>query len=239
MWGISPRGGRFASAGAAVIRVPLEETALFRALDRSRIERLRPHTRVIPAVEGEYVYFESEPADYLYAVRSGGVRTLKNQPNGRVIALEQLAPGDLFGLAALAGGARYTESAQALGEGEVWRTPRRAIAALLQDDPTLSRALLAIVASRLQHAHDRLCSFASDSVTARMARALLEADDGGRIETTRRILGESAGTTVETAIRVLRRFEQKGWLEGGVGWVRVLDRPALERTAGGASEPAP
>jgi CRP-like cAMP-binding protein len=70
-----------------------------------------------------------------------------------------------------------------------------------------------------------------------MARSLLESDDGNRIETTRRILGESAGTTVETAIRVLRRFEQKGWLEGGVGWVRVLDRGALETIArGGESE---
>jgi CRP-like cAMP-binding protein len=222
-----------------VIKVPLEETALFRALDRARIERLRPHVRLVPVVEGEYLYFESEPAVYLYAVRSGGVRTLKNHPGGRVITLEQLAPGELFGLAALAGAARYTESAQSLGSGEVWRVPRRAIAAMLEDDPGLARALLAIVAGRLQHAHDRLCSFASDSVTARMARALLESDDGSRIETTRRILGESAGTTVETAIRVLRRFEQRGWLEGGVGWVRVLDRAALERIAhGGESERA-
>ncbi len=216
-----------------MIRVPLEQTALARALGPARIARLRPHVRQLPVVEGTYVYFEGEPAAYLYAVRSGAVRTLKSHPGGRVITLEQLNPGDLFGLAALVGGARYTESAQALGHGEVTRVPRRAVVMMLEDDPALTRALLAIVADRLQHAHDRLCSFASDSVTARMARALLEADDGGRIETTRRILGESAGTTVETAIRVLRRFEQKGWLEGGVGWVRVKDHGALEKIARG------
>lgn len=218
------------------MRVPLEETALFRALDRARLERLRPHTRLLPLADGQYLYFEGEPARYLYAVRSGAVRTLKNHPGGRVIALEQLAPGDVVGLAALAPDARYAESAQALGPGQVWRTPRRAIAELLEQEPALARVLLSVVASRLQHAHDRLCSFASDSVAARMARALLEADDGERIETTRKILGESAGTTVETAIRVLRRFEQSGWLEGGVGWLHVLDRPALERIAAGESE---
>ena len=45
------------------------------------------------------------------------------------------------------------------------------------------------------------------------------------------------GTTVETAIRVLRRFERSGWIEGGVGWIRILDREALQSVASGdASE---
>jgi CRP-like cAMP-binding protein len=69
-----------------------------------------------------------------------------------------------------------------------------------------------------------------------MARALLDSVDGERIETTRRLLGEAAGTTVETAIRVLRRFERAGWIEGGVGWVRILDRAALERVASAGEE---
>lgn len=113
--------------------------------------------------------------------------------------------------------------------------PRRVVQSFLAEDPGIARGLLAIVAERLQRAHDRLCSFASDTVTARMARVLLEAPDGERLETKRRILGESAGTTVETAIRVLRGFERAGWIEGGVGWVRVLDRSALERIARGES----
>ena len=45
-----------------------------------------------------------------------------------------------------------------------------------------------------------------------------------------------AGTTVETAIRVLRRFEKAHWIEGGVGWVRILDRPALENIARGGED---
>ena len=65
-----------------------------------------------------------------------------------------------------------------------------------------------------------------------MSRALLEASCDGDAHVTRRALAEAAGTTVETAIRVLRRFERDGVLQGRVGLVRVLDRAALERLAG-------
>jgi hypothetical protein len=51
---------------------------------------------------------------------------------------------------------------------------------------------------------------------------------------TRRALAEVAGTTVETAIRVLRQFERDGMIRGEVGRVQVLDEPALRRVAGGA-----
>jgi CRP/FNR family transcriptional regulator len=201
--------------------------------------RLRPHARSIPFREGEYLYFESAPAEYLFAVGSGELRTLKSHSAGRVIELERLHAGDLFGLAALTSGASHGESAQGVVPGEAWRLPRRVVQSFLAEDPDIARGLLAIVAGRLQHAHDRLCSFASDSVTARMALVLLESPEGERLETKRRILGEAAGTTVETAIRVLRGFERAGWIAGGVGWVRVLDRAALERIARGQSESEP
>ncbi len=38
-----------------------------------------------------------------------------------------------------------------------------------------------------------------------------------------------AGTTVETAIRVLRRFERSGIITGEIGRVEVLDEPGLRR----------
>jgi CRP-like cAMP-binding protein len=215
-------------------RVSFEQTALFGLLG-PRSDRLRPLLRTASFESGEHLYFEGAPAECLFVVRSGELRTLKDHPSGRSIELERCLPGDLCGIAALSGAPRHGESAQGVAAGEVWRLPRRAVHALLDEDPAIARALLSLVAERLQHAHDRLCSFAGDAVPARLARALLAEGNGERIETTRRALGESAGTTVETAIRVLRRFERAGWIEGGVGWLRVLDRDALEGVASGAS----
>jgi CRP-like cAMP-binding protein len=214
---------------------PLEQTALYR-LFRPRIEQLRPFLQVRAFDEGKFLYYEGQPAEFFWTVRSGEVRTVKGSVSGRLTTLETLRAGEPFGMAAMAADASYSESAQGVTPGEVWRVPRRVVVSLMREDPEVGRALLLIVAGRLQHAHDRLCSFAHDTVTARMARALLDSVDGERIETTRRLLGEAAGTTVETAIRVLRRFERAGWIEGGVGWVRILDRAALERVASAGEE---
>ena len=212
--------------------VPFEQTTLSRLLG-ARIETLRPALRIARFEAGQTLYCEGTPSDCLFAVKSGEIRTLKSHPSGRSIELERCTAGDLFGLSALLGAPRHAETAQGITSGEIWRLPRRALQALLDQDPAIARALLRIVAERLQHAHDRLCSFMGDAVPARLARVLLGAPPGERIQTTRRALGESAGTTVETAIRVLRRFEREGWIEAGVGWMTVRDRAALEEVASG------
>ena len=216
-------------------RMGLEDTELFGSLEPARLAPLATQIRARPVRAGEYLYFDSQPAEYLWIVRAGFVRTLKASAAGRVTTLEQLRPGDPFGMAAIIGSATYSESAQAVVEGAVWRARRQLLADLIAKEPNFASELLALAARRLQGAHDRLCSFAHDSVPERLARAVLEQDKGDRIDLTRRALGESVGTTVETTIRVLRGFERAGWIVGGVGWIRTLDRKALERVAAGES----
>jgi len=213
--------------------IAIEQAEIFGSIPPKRLAELRSKLSLRKVRAGEYLYFDSQPAEHLWIVRTGVVRTLKASLAGRITTLEQLGPGEIFGMAAVVGNAIYNESAQTVVEGEVWRARRSLLAEVLIDQPTFAAEILALVARRLQGAHDRLCSFAHDSVPARIARAVLEQDKGERIEVTRRALAESAGTTVETAIRVLRGFQRAGWVDGGVGWVQALDREALERVAEG------
>ena len=213
--------------------IAVEQAEIFRSIPPERLAELRSQLSLRKVRGGEYLYFDSQSAEHLWIVRSGGVRTLKASVAGRITTLEQLGPGEIFGMAAVMGNASYNESAQAVVEGEVWRARRSLLAEVLADQPAFASEILALVARRLQGAHDRLCSFAHDSVPARIARAVLEQDKGERIEVTRRALAETAGTTVETAIRVLRGFQRAGWVDGGVGWIQALDRKALERVAEG------
>jgi CRP/FNR family transcriptional regulator len=215
------------------VSIPLEETPLFKLLGPERLAQIGPHVRRCAFDAREFLYHEDQPARVLWSVRSGEVRTLKGSANGRVTTLESLYPGDLFGLAAMSDGAHYSETAQGVAAGELWKVPRSAVASLLDADPELSRGLLAIVAGRLKRAHERLFSFAQARVPERLARAVLESAEDGEVQKTRQLLGESAGTTVETAIRVLRRFERAGWIEGGIGRIHVVDAEALERVASG------
>ncbi len=210
-----------------------EEAELFQKLGAERLSRIRPHLEIVSYCPREYLYLEGQPAEYLWIVRSGEVRTVKGSRSGRVMTLEHLRPGDLFGVASLLNASSYSDAAEGMVEGEAWRLPGRVVLEHLRDELDLLQDLLAVVARRLEKAHDRLCSFAHDSVPARISRLLLAEPDSEKIVATRRALGEEAGTTVETTIRVLRSFERSGWVEGGVGWIRVIDREALARIAEG------
>ena len=213
---------------------PLLETDLFRGLDPEALAPIRAEARLQAYAARDYLYFEGQPAEQVWVVRTGEIRTLRGSPSGRIMTLEHLRPGDAFGLTSMVRGTEYADSAQGIVDGETWRVPRRVILPLLEKHPPLMQRLLAIVAGRLERAHSRLCSFAHDSVPARIARLILtEEPEGGKIEMTRRTLGDEVGTTVETTIRVLRNFERAGWIEGGVGWIRLHDHAALERIAEG------
>jgi CRP-like cAMP-binding protein len=129
----------------------------------------------------------------------------------------------------------YPSGAEAVTDGSAWWLRRAAFLQLLDEEPRLGLEILTIVSRRLREAQDRLRSFAHDPVPARLAQALLGAISDGEAHLTRRALAEVAGTTVETAIRVLRRFEQGGVIRGEVGRVCVLDEEALSKLAAGGS----
>ncbi len=228
------RGHRQGNLPLPMTEALLEQTDLFRGLDPGALAPIRAEARLQAYAARDYLYFEGQPAEQLWVVRTGEVRTLRGSASGRIMTLEHLRPGDAFGLTSMLRGTEYTDSAQGIVDGETWRVPRRVIVPLLEKHPPLMQRLLAIVAGRLERAHSRLCSFAHDSVPARIARLILtEEPEGGKIQMTRRTLGDEVGTTVETTIRVLRNFERAGWIEGGVGWIRLRDRKALERIAEG------
>jgi CRP-like cAMP-binding protein len=214
--------------------IALEQAELFRALDAATLERLRPQLRERPLYRRRQLFREGEPAAALWVARRGVVRLYRASEGGRTTTLERLAPGEVFGALSALEEERYPASAEALEAGVAWCLPRAALLRLLDEDPHAGVELLRIVSARLRDAHARLLSFATDRAPARLAHALLGAAQGGEARLTRRELAEAAGTTVETAIRVLRRLEREGIVRGEVGLLAVLDEDALRRLAGGA-----
>ena len=70
-----------------------------------------------------------------------------------------------------------------------------------------------------------------DPVERRVAQALLALRKkfGDSIPPTRQEIAELAGTTVETAIRTISRFQQEGWVRSNRGKVHLLQPDSLSR----------
>lgn len=211
--------------------VRIEEAELFRVLPEPQLRRVTPLLHQKPLLPRRPVYHEGAPAESLWVVRRGRVRLFKASSSGHVATLEELGPGRVFGALSALERETYPSSAEAVTEGVVWYLARATFQRLLAEEPSVAVEVLHIVSQRLHQAHDQLRSFAHDPAPTRLARALLRAAPEGEARVTRRALAESAGTTVETAIRVLRRLEREGLVRGEVGSVHVLDPDALRALA--------
>ncbi len=222
----APRGG-------SDVDIELERAELYRALSPERLANVRSLLAEKRFSRQQVLFFDSEPATTVWTVRSGEVRLYKSSPGARLTTLESLHPGEVFGALPALEDETYAASAEAVTDGTVWCLPRSVFRKLLEQEPALNAEILKIVSRRLREAHERLRSFAHDPAPARIAGALLRAVRGNEARVTRRALAEAAGTTVETAIRVLRRLEGEGVIRGEVGRVQVLDEASLRRAAGG------
>jgi len=212
--------------------IDIETSELFRALSgpRQNEVRARLHQRVFE--RQQVLYFEGHPADRLWIVRRGRVRLYKSSSAGQITTLDVLGPGEIFGAVSAIESDVYPCSAETVTDACLWWMPRETFLKLLDEEPRLGVEILHILSRRLHEAHDRLRAFAHDPAPARLARALLHAASSGEAHVTRRALAEASGTTVETAIRVLRRWEREGLLKGEVGRIQVLDAEALRALAG-------
>jgi CRP-like cAMP-binding protein len=220
---------RSAGGGSAI---ELERTELFRSLSPERLSGVKPKLAERSFARQQLLYLEGAPADRLWVVRRGSVRLYKSSRRGQLLTLDALGPGEVFGAISALEQPTYPSSAQAVEAGSAWLLPREAFLRMLESEPPLALEVLRVVGRRLRDAENRLRSAALDPAPARLAQALLHSARAGEAHVTRRTLAEAAGTTVETAIRVLRRFEREGWVRGEVGLIHVLDEPALRQLAG-------
>jgi CRP/FNR family cyclic AMP-dependent transcriptional regulator len=215
-----------------VLEIDLRKAEFFRGMSPGLFGRVEHQVQEKRFERQKVLYFEGQPAEHLWVIGSGEVRLYKSSPAGRITTLEMLTPGQMFGAVSALDQDLYTASAEGVRGGIAWRLPRRTVLRLIGEEPALAVDILVVTSRRLREAHNRLRSLATDPAPARLARALLRASREGQARVTRRALAEASGTTVETAIRVLRRFEREGLIAGKVGLVQVVDEVALLRIAG-------
>src|SRR5215468_5447449 len=99
------------------------------------------------------IYGENEPADYLYKVVSGTVRTYKVLSDGRRQIGAFYLPGDIFGLES---GDEHAFSAEAITDAKVLVIKRSAVMALAERDNEVARQLWTLTARELQRVQDHI-----------------------------------------------------------------------------------
>jgi len=178
------------------------------------------------------IYGENEPAEYVYKVISGTVRTYKVLNDGRRQIGAFYLPGDIFGLEV---GDEHTFSAEAIVESKVLVVKRSALVALAARDNEVARQLWTMTANELQRAQNHIMLLIK-TAQERVAGFLLEmahrssASSEVDLPMSRQDIADYLGLTIETVSRTLTQLENSAAIAVPTSRRIVLrNRAALSR----------
>jgi CRP/FNR family nitrogen fixation transcriptional regulator len=183
--------------------------------------------------KGSEIFGEKEPADYVYQVTSGAVRSYKLLSDGRRQIGAFHLVGDIFGLEI---GTEHRFTAEAVIDTAVRLTKRRSLELFAQSDVAVARNLLSMTASNLRHAEDHMLLLGRKTSLERVAAFLIEMDRRSTaagilaLPMCRRDIADYLGLTLETVSRALSRLHDLrtlGFVGNNQRQIVLLDREKL------------
>jgi len=184
-------------------------------------------------LRGAAVFGEAEPAEYIYQVIEGAIRSYKLLGDGRRQISAFHLSGDVFGLE---NGGTHRFTAEAIVHTTVRLVKRTSLAHVAEHDAAVARHLLNMTATTLQHAEDHMLLLGRKTAQERVAAFLIEMDHrltaAGvmALPMCRRDIADYLGLTLETVSRALSTLHEKHIL-GFIGQTQrqivLLDRTKL------------
>lgn len=197
-------------------RIPFDSIPLLAALKADDRAAVEPLCRMRGYEKGETIFREGEPADRIHFVYTGRVKIVK-ATGAREIILELLGPGEPVGAVAAFERRAFPASAVAIEPAGLVSIPEREFFALLETRPAMTRSLLGGLTMRLVMLNKRLADMVgtADARAARLFLTLAERlgtpRDAGifiPLALSRQELADLLGTTLETAIRLMSRWQK-------------------------------
>ncbi|HXF48008.1 MAG TPA: Crp/Fnr family transcriptional regulator [Verrucomicrobiae bacterium] len=189
---------------------------------------------------GEYLFWEGDPSEWLYVITEGKVKLVKSSSRGKETAIELVAPGQVCGTSVIYSPA-HLASAVAETATAALGLRRAELEKIVYSTPEVARSVIEYLGNRLKSAHDTITSLVTSKVETRIASVLLKlAEHHGspnpkgvriNIPLTRRDIADAVGTTVETTIRTLSRFQKEKILSTESKHILISDLPRLKKLA--------
>ena len=183
--------------------------------------------------KGTEIFGEKEPADYVYQVKIGAVRSYKLLSDGRRQIGAFHLVGDIFGFAS---GENHRFTAEAVVDTTLRLIKRQKLELMAETDAVLTRNLLSVTASDLRHAEDHVLLLGRKDALERVATFLLEMDKrltsagAMTLPMSRHDIADYLGLTLETVSRSLSRLRRMGALRFASDTQRdiaIVDRKQL------------
>jgi CRP/FNR family transcriptional regulator len=221
----SPLVARIAAAFPALAKAP-----------PATLERLAAKSlhRRVPA--GTVMFNERTPCTGFPLVLGGAVRVVQQYPNGRELQLYRVKPGEscLVSGSCLLGETAYPASGFAESEVELLIVPPAEFRSLIAEDEAFRAFVFSEFGERMATLMQLVEAIAYQKLDQRLAALLVNRDaEGGEIHATHQALADELGSVREIVTRLLRSFEDRGFVELGRERITLRDPDALAALARG------
>ncbi len=218
----------------------LKSLPIFSALSESDIDKLALVAEEFTYKNGEYIFYEGDPPDWLCIVKEGIVKVMKQLEDGKEIILHMFSPGDIFAEMAVFDRRPYPASAISMGQTRILKLHYTHCLDIFEKMPDVAMEIIRGMGTKQREFVERLEAALTARVEKRIASTLIklahmsnpEGEKSIDLHLTRKDIANMVGTTIETTIRIMSRFQKEGIIESTKDRIIIL-RPDILREKGG------
>jgi CRP-like cAMP-binding protein len=187
---------------------------------------------------GEILYLQGASDKNIYILKKGAVKINKLSPEGRIITLDILKGGTLFGELGAIEDSERDETAEVIADGLICIMSKNNFDEMLKIVPGLSIRLNKIIGLRRWKIENKLLDLLYNTVEERLAKTITNLlDDFGvpdgdtyilKIKLTHQDWSELIASTRETTTATLNNLKKQGVIDYEGKYIRILDKEKLE-----------
>lgn len=206
---------------------------IFQGLDEDQLTELISTAERREYKKGDIIFTEGDEGNGLYVVETGKIKIFKLSFEGKEHIFHIYGPGKMFGEVAVFSGKKFPAFAQALYPSSLIFFPRKEIALLISENPSLAFNMLASLSMRLREFTIMVENLALKDVPARMASYLIvlckeqKNTDAVDLPVTKNQIAGLLGTTPETISRVFNRMVSEKLINVDNKIITILDYQGL------------
>ena len=157
----------------------MKELSIFQSLDFLEKEKIGALACKKTYQKNEHIFYEGDPADTIFLIKSGRVRLYKISYSGKEITLDILKTDDIFGENTFFEDTLYSMNAQALEDTFICSCSREQLPLLL-NNPATAMKIIQELSSKIQDYSEQIARIAFNDVKSRTSEVLLRlANDYG------------------------------------------------------------
>lgn len=210
--------------------------SIFKELKGEELQQLELSKSCKQYHKGEVIFNEGAYPRGLFCVQSGKVKLSQMGADGKEQIVHLANDGDIMGYRAILGEDTYSCSAMALEDSKVCFIPKTQFNELIENNSKLTLQIVHLLSDELKEAERKITNTAQQPVKNRLAQSLLSLKKNYGLDSDKMTINVSikreelanlAGTTRETATRLLYELQEQKLIELVGKKIKIINEKLL------------